>query len=139
MREQRTVKRSAGTVVAHAPHPHDIDLGFRDPPRQMNRRMNAPAFQLPVVEEAQGGREVRRQGGGLVHPRREGRGGARLVVVLQEAGAAALGIGGELVHPDHLKSGNAELIVENARRVLAIVAKTRAKMGSTGVLAGRSA
>ena len=46
-----------------------------------------------------------------------------------EAGAAALGIGGELVHPDHLKSGNAELIVENARRFLAIVAQTRAKMG----------
>ena len=44
MREQRTVKRSAGTVVAHAPHPHDIDLGFRDPPRQIEefgRRLSA--------------------------------------------------------------------------------------------------
>jgi 2-dehydro-3-deoxyphosphogluconate aldolase/(4S)-4-hydroxy-2-oxoglutarate aldolase len=55
-----------------------------------------------------------------------------------EAGAAALGIGGELVHPDHLKSGNAELIVENARRFLAIVAQTRAKMGSATVPAARS-
>jgi 2-dehydro-3-deoxyphosphogluconate aldolase / (4S)-4-hydroxy-2-oxoglutarate aldolase len=48
-----------------------------------------------------------------------------------EAGAAALGIGGELVHPDGLKSGNRELIVENARKFMAIVAQTRARIGSS--------
>jgi 2-dehydro-3-deoxyphosphogluconate aldolase/(4S)-4-hydroxy-2-oxoglutarate aldolase len=56
-----------------------------------------------------------------------------------EAGAAALGIGGELVHPDHLKSGNTELIVENARKFLAIVAQTRAKIVSAGLPAAHSA
>lgn len=55
-----------------------------------------------------------------------------------EAGAAALGIGGELVHPDHLKSGITESIVENARKFLAIVAQTRAKLGATLVPAARS-
>ena len=47
-----------------------------------------------------------------------------------EAGAAALGIGGELVPPDALKSGNPRIIIENARKFLAIVAQTRAKMNS---------
>ena len=47
-----------------------------------------------------------------------------------EAGAAALGIGGELVPPDALKSGNPQIIIENARKFLAIVAQTRAKMNS---------
>jgi 2-dehydro-3-deoxyphosphogluconate aldolase / (4S)-4-hydroxy-2-oxoglutarate aldolase len=55
-----------------------------------------------------------------------------------EAGAVALGIGGELVHPDCLKAGNTDLIVENARKFLAIVAQTRAKIGSTAVPAARS-
>ena len=49
-----------------------------------------------------------------------------------EAGADALGIGGELVHPEHLKSGNTELIVENARKFLAIVSQTRTKLSSAG-------
>jgi 2-dehydro-3-deoxyphosphogluconate aldolase/(4S)-4-hydroxy-2-oxoglutarate aldolase len=49
-----------------------------------------------------------------------------------EAGAAALGIGGELVHPATLKSGNKEAIVENARKFVAIVAETRAKLSSSG-------
>ena len=47
-----------------------------------------------------------------------------------EAGAAALGIGGELVQPDALKSGNPQIIIENARKFLAIVAQTRAKINS---------
>jgi 2-dehydro-3-deoxyphosphogluconate aldolase/(4S)-4-hydroxy-2-oxoglutarate aldolase len=55
-----------------------------------------------------------------------------------EAGAAALGIGGELVHPDHLKSGITESIVQNARKFLAIVAQTRAKLAATPVPAARS-
>jgi 2-dehydro-3-deoxyphosphogluconate aldolase/(4S)-4-hydroxy-2-oxoglutarate aldolase len=42
-----------------------------------------------------------------------------------EAGAAALGIGGELVQADALKSGKAEVIVENARKFLAIVKQAR--------------
>jgi 2-dehydro-3-deoxyphosphogluconate aldolase/(4S)-4-hydroxy-2-oxoglutarate aldolase len=42
-----------------------------------------------------------------------------------EAGAAALGIGGELVQAEALKSGKAEIIVENARKFLAIVKQAR--------------
>jgi 2-dehydro-3-deoxyphosphogluconate aldolase/(4S)-4-hydroxy-2-oxoglutarate aldolase len=45
-----------------------------------------------------------------------------------EAGAAALGIGSELVHPAALQSGNKEAIVENARKFLAIVSETRARL-----------
>jgi 2-dehydro-3-deoxyphosphogluconate aldolase/(4S)-4-hydroxy-2-oxoglutarate aldolase len=45
-----------------------------------------------------------------------------------EAGAAALGIGSELVHPAVLQSGNKEAIVENARKFLAIVSETRARL-----------
>jgi 2-dehydro-3-deoxyphosphogluconate aldolase / (4S)-4-hydroxy-2-oxoglutarate aldolase len=45
-----------------------------------------------------------------------------------EAGAAALGIGGELVHPGHLKSGNTEAIVDAAKKFVAIVKETRAKL-----------
>ena len=47
-----------------------------------------------------------------------------------EAGAAALGIGGELVQAEALKSGDAKVIVENARKFLAIVRGTRARMNS---------
>jgi 2-dehydro-3-deoxyphosphogluconate aldolase/(4S)-4-hydroxy-2-oxoglutarate aldolase len=42
-----------------------------------------------------------------------------------EAGAEALGIGGELVHADALKSGKPEVIVETARKFVAIVNATR--------------
>jgi 2-dehydro-3-deoxyphosphogluconate aldolase / (4S)-4-hydroxy-2-oxoglutarate aldolase len=38
-----------------------------------------------------------------------------------EAGAAALGVGGELVQAEALKSGKREVIVENARKFVAIV------------------
>jgi 2-dehydro-3-deoxyphosphogluconate aldolase/(4S)-4-hydroxy-2-oxoglutarate aldolase len=47
-----------------------------------------------------------------------------------EAGAVALGIGGELVQADALKSNKPETIVENARKFLAIVRQTRARMAS---------
>src|SRR5437879_743309 len=50
-----------------------------------------------------------------------------------EAGAAALGIGGELVRADALKSGKPEVIVENARKYLAIVKQARARMSSPNV------
>jgi 2-dehydro-3-deoxyphosphogluconate aldolase/(4S)-4-hydroxy-2-oxoglutarate aldolase len=45
-----------------------------------------------------------------------------------EAGAAALGIGGELVHPAALNSGHNDAIVENARKFVAIVSETRARL-----------
>jgi 2-dehydro-3-deoxyphosphogluconate aldolase/(4S)-4-hydroxy-2-oxoglutarate aldolase len=45
-----------------------------------------------------------------------------------EAGSAALGIGGELVQSDALKSGKPEVIVENARKFLAIVREARARL-----------
>jgi 2-dehydro-3-deoxyphosphogluconate aldolase / (4S)-4-hydroxy-2-oxoglutarate aldolase len=48
-----------------------------------------------------------------------------------EAGVAALGIGGELVQADALKSKKPEIIVENARKFLAIVKQTRAQMTSS--------
>jgi len=44
-----------------------------------------------------------------------------------QAGAAALGVGGELVQADALKSGKPEIIVENARKFLAIVKEARAR------------
>jgi 2-dehydro-3-deoxyphosphogluconate aldolase/(4S)-4-hydroxy-2-oxoglutarate aldolase len=64
-------------------------------------------------------------------------GGVNLATAAEflEAGAAALGIGGELVHPVALQSGNKEAIVENARKFVAIVSETRAKLGLSGVTA----
>jgi 2-dehydro-3-deoxyphosphogluconate aldolase / (4S)-4-hydroxy-2-oxoglutarate aldolase len=47
-----------------------------------------------------------------------------------EAGVVAVGIGGELVQADALKSNKPEIIVENARKFLAIVKQTRARMAS---------
>jgi len=55
-----------------------------------------------------------------------------------EAGAAALGIGGELVQADALKSKKPEIIVENARKFLAIVKQARAQMTSAGIAAKSS-
>ena len=47
-----------------------------------------------------------------------------------EAGAAALGVGGELVQADALKSGKPEVIVENARKFVAIVKQARDRSGA---------
>ncbi len=55
---------------------------------------------------------------------------------LIEAGATALGIGGELVPADALKSGKIEVIVESARKFLAIVQQARARMASPDGAAG---
>jgi 2-dehydro-3-deoxyphosphogluconate aldolase/(4S)-4-hydroxy-2-oxoglutarate aldolase len=52
-----------------------------------------------------------------------------------EAGAVALGVGGELVSADALRSNNLEMVVENARKFLAIVKQTRTKMRSSGIAA----
>src|SRR5213075_2350147 len=52
-----------------------------------------------------------------------------------EAGAAALGIGGELVWADALRSNKPEVIVENARKFLAIVTAARAQMATSGIAA----
>ncbi len=52
-----------------------------------------------------------------------------------QAGAAALGVGGELVQAEALKSNKPEIIVENARRFLAIVKQARAQMASPGIAA----
>ncbi|OLD79979.1 MAG: 2-dehydro-3-deoxyphosphogluconate aldolase [Acidobacteria bacterium 13_1_20CM_58_21] len=52
-----------------------------------------------------------------------------------EAGAAALGIGGELVQADALRSNKPEVIVENARKFLAIVTAARAEMATSGIAA----
>ena len=48
-----------------------------------------------------------------------------------QAGAAALGVGGELCQAEALKCGNAQAIVENARKFLAIVRETRAKLAAS--------
>ena len=50
------------------------------------------------------------------------------------AGATALGVGGELVQSEALQSGKPEVIVENARKFLAIVQQARA--ASSSVVAG---
>ncbi len=55
-----------------------------------------------------------------------------------EAGAAALGIGGELVQADALKSNKPEIIVENARKFLAIVKQARAQLASSSIAAKSS-
>jgi 2-dehydro-3-deoxyphosphogluconate aldolase/(4S)-4-hydroxy-2-oxoglutarate aldolase len=55
-----------------------------------------------------------------------------------EAGAAALGIGGELVQADALKSNKPEIIVENARKFVAIVKQARAQLASSGIAAKSS-
>ncbi len=55
-----------------------------------------------------------------------------------QAGAAALGVGGELVQAEALKSNKPEIIVENARRFLAIVKQARAQMASSGMAAKSS-
>jgi 2-dehydro-3-deoxyphosphogluconate aldolase / (4S)-4-hydroxy-2-oxoglutarate aldolase len=51
-----------------------------------------------------------------------------------EAGAAALGVGGELVPAGALRSGKPEIIVENARKFLAIVKEARARMAAGSAL-----
>jgi 2-dehydro-3-deoxyphosphogluconate aldolase/(4S)-4-hydroxy-2-oxoglutarate aldolase len=45
-----------------------------------------------------------------------------------EAGSAALGVGGELVQADALKSRNTSIIVENARKFVAVVSQTRTNL-----------
>jgi 2-dehydro-3-deoxyphosphogluconate aldolase / (4S)-4-hydroxy-2-oxoglutarate aldolase len=55
-----------------------------------------------------------------------------------EAGAVALGVGGELVQTDALKSNKPEIIVENARKFLAIVKQTRAQMATSTTAAKSS-
>ncbi len=52
-----------------------------------------------------------------------------------EAGAVALGVGGECVQADALKSGKPEIIVENARKFLAIVKEARARVTASTVAA----
>jgi 2-dehydro-3-deoxyphosphogluconate aldolase/(4S)-4-hydroxy-2-oxoglutarate aldolase len=54
---------------------------------------------------------------------------------LIEAGAVALGVGGELVQGEALKSGKPEMIVENARKFLAIVREARARISASTVVA----
>jgi 2-dehydro-3-deoxyphosphogluconate aldolase/(4S)-4-hydroxy-2-oxoglutarate aldolase len=55
-----------------------------------------------------------------------------------EAGAAALVIGGELVQAEALKSNKPEIIVENARKFIAIVKQARAQLASSGIAAKSS-
>jgi 2-dehydro-3-deoxyphosphogluconate aldolase/(4S)-4-hydroxy-2-oxoglutarate aldolase len=50
-----------------------------------------------------------------------------------EAGAVALGVGGELVSAEALKANKPEIIIENARKFLAIVKQARIQMRSPGI------
>ena len=52
-----------------------------------------------------------------------------------EAGAAALGVGGECVQAEALRSGKTEIIVENARKFLAIVKEARIRMTASSLAA----
>lgn len=52
-----------------------------------------------------------------------------------EAGAVALGVGGECVQVEALKAGKPEIIVENARKFLAIVKEAKARMTAASVAA----
>jgi 2-dehydro-3-deoxyphosphogluconate aldolase/(4S)-4-hydroxy-2-oxoglutarate aldolase len=55
-----------------------------------------------------------------------------------EAGAAALGVGGECVQAEALKSGRPDIIVENARKFLAVVKEARNRMTASSVTAKSS-
>jgi 2-dehydro-3-deoxyphosphogluconate aldolase/(4S)-4-hydroxy-2-oxoglutarate aldolase len=57
-------------------------------------------------------------------------GGVNLNTVAEflEAGAAALGVGGELVQAEALKAGKPEVIVETARKFVAVVEQYRARV-----------
>ncbi len=59
-------------------------------------------------------------------------GGVNLTTAAEflKAGSVALGIGGELIQAHALKSNQPEIIVENARKFLAIVKQTRAQMAA---------
>lgn len=48
-----------------------------------------------------------------------------------EAGATALGVGGECVQAEALRLGRPEIIVENARKFLAVVKEARARMNAS--------
>jgi 2-dehydro-3-deoxyphosphogluconate aldolase / (4S)-4-hydroxy-2-oxoglutarate aldolase len=52
-----------------------------------------------------------------------------------EAGAVALGIGGELVQAEALKSNKPEVIIETARKFLAIIKQARAQLASSSTAA----
>ncbi len=64
-------------------------------------------------------------------------GGVNLITAGEfiQAGAAALGIGGELVQSDALKSGNSEIIIETARKFVAIVKQARSRLPGTPAVA----
>src|SRR5438874_3723088 len=53
-----------------------------------------------------------------------------------EAGAEALGVGGELVQAEALKSGKPEIVVETARKFVAIVKATRSRISPAVANAG---
>src|SRR4030095_12521062 len=55
-------------------------------PHQVRRDALHPPLELPLMEESQDRGQERDDGGGLVRPGREGRGGPGLVVVLEESG-----------------------------------------------------
>ena len=52
-----------------------------------------------------------------------------------EAGATALGVGGELVEAEALRANKPEIIVENAKKFLAVVKESRARMTASSVAA----
>jgi 2-dehydro-3-deoxyphosphogluconate aldolase / (4S)-4-hydroxy-2-oxoglutarate aldolase len=62
-------------------------------------------------------------------------GGVNLTTAAEfiQAGAVALGIGGELVPAEALKANKPEMIVQNARKFLAIVKQARSQMTPSGV------
>jgi len=64
-------------------------------------------------------------------------GGVNLATAAEflEAGSVALGIGGELVQAHALKTKQPEIIIENARKFLAIVKQTRAQIASPSIAA----
>jgi 2-dehydro-3-deoxyphosphogluconate aldolase/(4S)-4-hydroxy-2-oxoglutarate aldolase len=62
-------------------------------------------------------------------------GGVNLTTAAEfiQAGAVALGIGGELVQAEALRANKPEIIVENARKFLAIVKQARSQMTPPGM------
>jgi hypothetical protein len=81
--------------------------------------------------------EYRRQGQSVTQVSFVPTGGVNLTNAAEfiEAGVAALGVGGECVQAEALKSNKPEIIVENARKFLAIVRQTRVQMKSASIAA----
>jgi 2-dehydro-3-deoxyphosphogluconate aldolase/(4S)-4-hydroxy-2-oxoglutarate aldolase len=140
---RRCLDAGAQFLVSPGFNPHTVELAVREgklimagalTPTEIITAWEAGSDFVKVFPCGQvgGAKYIRALKGPLPHIPLVPTGGVNLNTAAEfiEAGCVALGVGGELVQPDALKSGNLEIIIENARKFLAIVTQTRAKMNS---------